>query len=129
MSVILWQTRTSPGAQWDDMPPMTGFGGDEEDLDNNSYRSITSGNVNRNIVSKAWTKTKHTCDHLTNEELGFLLQRLRVYPLYVRIKAPVWNTEWFAFEGYCSKKSWEMNLDGTWKVSFNIVQGKKVSGQ
>ena len=26
---------------WEDMPPMTGFGGDEEDL-NNSYRSINS---------------------------------------------------------------------------------------
>ena len=109
MAVVLWQTRTSPSNQWEDMPPMTSFGGDEEDLDNNSYRSITSGNINRNIVSKAWTKTKHACDHLTNEELGFLLQRLRAYPLYIRIKAPIWNTEWFEFEGYCSKKL-EMNL-------------------
>ena len=52
-----------------------------------------------------------------------------MYPLYIKIKAPIWNAEWFEFEGYCSKKSWDFNQDGSWKVSFNIVQGKKVSGQ
>jgi hypothetical protein len=129
MATVLWKTRTSPSNQWDDMPPMTSFGGDGEDLDNNSFRSIATGNINRKIVSKSWTKTKHVCDHLTDEEFGNLLERLRVYPLYIAIKAPVWNTEWFEFQGYCSKYSWDLNQDGSWKVTFNIVQGKKVSGQ
>lgn len=129
MAKVLWQTKNPSSNQYEDMPPMTGFGGEGNDLDKNSYRDIVQGNFHRPVIlGKGWTKSSHTCDHLSDIEFGNLLARLRVYPLHIKIRARVWNTEWYEFEGYCAKYSWNMNQDGTWKVSFNLVQGKRTVG-
>lgn len=108
---------------------------DWEDLDSNSYRSVTTGNLNRSIVSKKWFKGAFSFNYLTENELEIILTMINNYPLYVKLKSPLFGSNGLLeIQAYVSKVSVSMqqNKDtgASWKeLSFNIVQAKKVAGQ
>lgn len=132
---MLWEAKASSGGTYQEMKTPSSYKIDWEDLDSNSYRSVTTGNLNRSIVSKKWFKGSFSFNYLAENELESILTMINNYPLYVRLKSPLFGSNGLLeFEAYVSKVSVSMqqNKDtgATWKeLSFNIVQAKKVSGQ
>lgn len=126
---ILWQSKTTIGGTYQDMLPLTAFGIDEDDLDDDTYRSIVTGNLIDSIISKSWVKIRVGIEKMNAEELKVFLPRLRTNPLYVRIKVPVFENDWTEYQVRIAKRSYDMNKDGSWKISFNMIQKTKVSGQ
>jgi hypothetical protein len=131
---MLWAVKNSAGASYADMKTPSDLKIDWEDLDSNSYRSITTGNLNRNIVSTKWLKASLNFNYLTETEVENIMQKINTYPLYVKIKSPLFGTSGvFECQAYVSKASISMQqnkTNPTWHdLSFNIVQSKKVSGQ
>lgn len=138
---MLWQakTSTSSGSYVDMLTPST-YKIEWEDLDSNSYRSITTGNLVRNRISSKWFRGNFTYNYITQADLEAILPIINQNPLYVKIKSPLFGTSgWLEIECYVSKISVEMikndptysyNTNNQWvKLSFNIIQSKKVSGQ
>ena len=131
---MLWAVKNSAEAQYEDMKTPSDLKIDWEDLDSNSYRSITTGNLNRKIVSTKWLKASLKFNYLTESEVENIMQKINTYPLYVKIKSPLFGTSGvFECQAYVSKASISMQqnkTNPTWHdLSFNIVQSKKVSGQ
>jgi len=138
---MLWQakTPTSSGSYVDMITPSS-YKIEWEDLDSNSYRSITNGNLIRSRLSSKWFKGNFTFNYITESDLETILPIINQYPLQVKIKSPLFGTSgWLECECYVSKVSVEMvrndpvsgsNTNNQWvKLSFNIVQSKIVSGQ
>lgn len=135
---MLWQAKVN--GSYINMITPSEYKIEWEDLDNNSYRSITTGNLIRNRISSKWFKGSFTFNYITEAQLENILPIINQYPLYVKIKSPLFgSTGWIEMETYVSKVSVEMlkndptsgsNTDNQWvKLSFNIIQSKKVSGQ
>lgn len=135
MSKILWQAKANLNDEYITMKTPSSYKISWEDLDSNSYRSITTGNLNRYIVSKKWLKASFTFNYLTEEEAETILAMINHYPLYIKLKSPLFgNNGLFECQAYVSQASISMqrNKDtgATWSdLTFNIVQSKKVSGQ
>lgn len=127
--MLLWQTKTSLNGTYITMKTPSSYKIDWEDLDNKSYRSITSGNLIDTVVSQSWSKIQFSYNCLTEEEIRNLLPILKNNPLYVKAKNPIFGTEYVEMQMRCSKKSAEMLETGDYTLSFNLVQKKKVSGQ
>ena len=134
--MMLWQVKDGSG-QYVDMPTPSSYKASYEDLDANSYRSITNGNLVRSKLSSKWFKGAFSFNYLTQAEVERVLNLINQYPLYVKIKSPMFsNNGVVEFEAYVSKVSTEMNrnhdnfLKDDWtKLSFDIIQAKVVSGQ
>lgn len=132
---MLWQAKAKVSDQYTTMKTPSSYKIDWEDLDSNSYRSITTGNLNRKIVSKKWFKGSFTFNYLTETEVEEIVNMINSYPLYVKIKSPLFGSNGILeCQAYVSKVSANMqqNLEtgAVWgSLSFNIVQSKKVSGQ
>lgn len=135
---MLWQVMIN-GSYVDMITPST-YKIDWEDLDSNSYRSITNGNLIRNRLSSKWFKGSFKFNYITEADLENILPAINQNPLRVRIKSPIFGTNgWIEIEAYVSKVSVEMiRNDHTYNsvsenqwvdLSFNIIQSKKVSGQ
>jgi hypothetical protein len=128
--MLLWETKeTSSGTTYTPRKSPSSYKIDWEDLDKNSYRSITSGNLIDTVISKSWTKIGFNYNCLSEAEIQALLPLLATNPLYVKAKNPVFGNEYVEMEMRCSKKSAEMLETGDYTLSFNLVQKKKVSGQ
>lgn len=127
--MLLWQIKTTANGTYATMKTPSSYKIDWEDLDNNSYRSITSGNLIDTVVSKSWSKLQFNYNCLTEEEIQGLLPVLANNPLYVKAKNPILGSEYAEMQMRCSKKSAEMLETGDYTLSFNLVQKKKVSGQ
>jgi hypothetical protein len=127
--MLLWQAKASKSAQYTTMKTPSTYQIDFEDLDDKSYRSINTGNINRTIVSKQWSKFQLSYKHLTPNEVKSLLSTLNNYPLYIKILTPINGDNYMEYECYCSKKTVSMLENHNYTMSFNLVQGKKVSGQ
>ena len=132
---MLWEAKASAGGSYTTMKTPSSYKIDWEDLDSNSYRSINTGNLNRNVVSKKWLKANFSFNCLTESEAEAILSMINHYPLYVKIKSPLFGTSGlFECQAYVSKASITMqqNKDNgaTWNsLSFNIIQSKKVNAQ
>lgn len=132
---MLWQAKAKADDNYTTMKTPSAYKIDWEDLDSNSYRSITTGNLNRKIVSKKWFKGSFTFNYLTEAEVEEIVKMINNYPLYIKAKSPLFGIEGILeCQAYVSKVSVSMqqNLEtgATWSsLSFNIVQSKKVSGQ
>jgi hypothetical protein len=128
--MLLWETKeTSSGTTYTPRKSPSSYKIDWEDLDKNSYRSITSGNLIDTVISKSWTKIGFNYNCLSEAEIQALLPLLATNPLYVKAKNPVFGNEYVEMEMRCSRKSAEMLETGDYTLSFNLVQKKKVSGQ
>lgn len=135
---MLWQAMVN-GSYVDMITPST-YKIEWEDMDSNTYRSITTGNLIRNRLSSKWFKGNFSFNYITQEQLEYILPIINQYPLRVRIKSPIFgNNGWLEIKTYVSKVSVEMvkndpvynsNANNQWvKLSFNIIQIEKVSGQ
>lgn len=142
--MILWQEKASSSGTYATMKTPSSLKLHGEDLDNNSYRSIVNGNVVRPaIIGKKWQTFDMEFNYLTESELESLMTVINHYPMYVKIKSPLFGSNGF-WEGevYCSKFDVNMQQNktitesgvnksqSTWNsLSFTLVQSKKVSGQ
>lgn len=135
MPKILWQAKTSASGTYTTMKTPSSYKIAWEDLDSKSFRAITTGNLNRKIVSKKWLKANFTFNYLTEQEAETILSMINHYPLYVKIKSPLFGTSGlFSCEAYVSQASINMRQNkengADWtELSFSIVQSKKVTGQ
>ena len=50
-------------------------------------------------------------------------------PIYIKAIDPALGTDTIEMQMRCSKKTFEMLETGDYRISFNLVQKKKVSGQ
>lgn len=132
---MLWQAKANSTDNYTTMKTPSTYKIDWEDLDSNSYRSITTGNLNRKIVSKKWFKGSFAFNYLTQAEVEEIVKMINNYPLYIKVKSPLFGIDGILeCEAYVSKISVNMQQNketgATWNsLSFNIVQSKKVSGQ
>lgn len=132
---MLWQAKAKSTDNYTTMKTPSSYKIDWEDLDSNSYRSVTTGNLNRKIVSKKWFKGSFTFNYLTEAEAEEIVEMINNYPLFVKIKNPLFGENGILeCQAYVSKISVNMQQNqetgATWSgLSFNIVQSKKVSGQ
>lgn len=133
--MILWQAKASASGSYTTMKTPSSYSIDWEDLDSNSYRSISNGNLNRKIIGKKWFKGSFSFNYLTEEESKAILSMINNYPLYIKIKSPLFGASgYLECEAYVSKASIKMLQNqengAKWQsLSFNIVQSKRVSGQ
>lgn len=132
---MLWQAKAKSTDNYTTMKTPSSYKIDWEDLDSNSYRSVTTGNLNRKIVSKKWFKGSFTFNYLTEAEVEEIVKMINNYPLFVKMKSPLFGANGILeCQAYVSKVSVNMQQNqetgATWSgLSFNIVQSKKVSGQ
>jgi len=124
--MLLWKAKID--GTYTDMKTPSSYKIDYEDLDKDSFRSITSGNLIDNVISKSWSKISFQYNYLTKEEVNALLNVLNQNPIYVKAENPFFSSE-TELEMRCSKKSIEMLETKDYTLSFNLVQKKKVSGQ
>ena len=124
--MLLWKAKVS--GTYKTMLTPSSYKIDYEDLDKDSFRSITSGNLIDNVISKSWSKISFQYNCLTKDEVNTLLSVLNQNPIYVTAENPFFSSE-TELEMRCSKKSIEMLETGDYTLSFNLVQKKKVSGQ
>lgn len=133
---MLWQVKNADGVYQDMITPSS-YKIDYEDLDSNSYRSITNGNLIRKRLTSKWFKGNFSFNYITQDELENILPLINQYPLYVKIKSPMFGENGvIEIQAYVSKVSVEMlrndtrNNDNQWvSLSFNIIQTKAVDGQ
>ena len=131
---MLWQAKKTASGSYTTMPTPSDYTINWEDLDKNSYRAVSTGNLIRTPVSKKWFSGSFTFNYLTSTEVELILDMINTYPLYVKIKSPLFGSNGFIeIEAYVSKVSIEMerNTDiPTYKnLKFNIIQSKKIGGQ
>ena len=129
--MLLWYARSSSGSFSNDnlmLTPST-YKIDWEDLDNKTYRAISTGNLIDNVISKKWSKLQFSYKHLTEEQVNALLTVLNYNPIYVKAINPLFPGGYITAQFRCSKVSCEMLENHNYSMSFNLVQKKKVSGQ
>lgn len=102
---------------------------DYEDLDANSYRSKATGDLIDSVISQNWCKLYFTYNYLTESEVNSLFKITSKNPINVKAINPMFDNGYIEAQFRCSKKSVEMLQDGNYKMSFNLVQKKKVKGQ
>ena len=132
---MLWEAKANSNGSYKTMKTPSTYKISWEDLDSNSYRSVTTGNLIRKIVSKKWFKGSFTFNYLTEKEAEEILSMINNYPLYVRVKSPLFGSNGIMeCQAYVSQVSINMqqNKDtgATWSdLTFNIVQSRTIQGQ
>lgn len=134
--MMLWQAKAAESGTYTTMKTPSEYDLSGEDLDTNSYRSVVNGNLNRTIIGKKWIQVNMTFNYLTEAELETICTMINNFPMYVKLKSPLFGTNGI-WEGkmYCNKYkvSMQQNADNnqqTWnKLQITLVQSEKVSGQ
>lgn len=134
---MLWEAKANKSDSYTAMKTPSSYKIDYEDMDSNSYRSITNGNLIRKRLSSKWFKGSFSFNYLEQDELDSILNMINNDPLYIRIKSPMFGINGvIELEVYVSKVSVEMMKNNTinntaqWvNLSFNLVQTKVVNGQ
>lgn len=121
--MIVWQT-SSDNSTWATMKTPESYKIDVEDLDNNSYRSVTTGELIRSVIAKSWYKVSMSFSNLTEAECTTIMNAIKDGTVYFKFLSPVFGIDGYvSFKGYVSKHSMETsNVDAGWSLSFNVVQ-------
>lgn len=133
--MMLWQAKTTAGGSYTTMKTPSSYKIDYEDLDSNSYRSITNGDLIRKRLTSKWFKGSFSFNYITEAEAEGILSMINANPVYVKVKSPMFGSNGIAeFQAYVSKVSIEMlknnNNGADWvNLSFNIIQSKSIGGQ
>lgn len=127
--MLLWKAKATSAGTYTEMKTPSSYKIDWEDLDNKTYRSITTGNMIDTVISKKWSKLQLMYRHLTESELREILTMVNNNPVYVYAINPLFPNGFIEGEFRCSKASCEMLENHNYTFSFNLVQKKKVSGQ
>lgn len=130
MSAVIWQTSHN-GSNWTDMPTPNKFDIDWEDLDKDSFRSVMTGDLNRTVIRRRWSKVAMSFDDMSEADCGSMLAAVNQDVVYFRFRSPAFGTSgYIAFIGYVSKMKTSTELvDKGWNVSFDVVQEKGASFQ
>ena len=101
-----------------------------EDLDADTYRAITTGDMIDTVVSKNWSKCKFKFSAKTKAEVQDIISKCSVNPIYAKIENPVWASGYLEAQFRCSKKSISkcQTKDARYDLSLNLVQKNKISG-
>lgn len=127
--MLLWYTKNTKNGEYIQRKTPSSYKIDWEDLDANSYRSKATGNLFDTVVSKKWSKLSFSYKCLTEDDVNEIIGIINVNPIYVKAKNPLFSGGYIEAEFRCSKASSEMLETGDYRLSFNLVQKKKVSGQ
>lgn len=127
--MLLWYTKTSATGSYTQRKTPSTYKIDYEDLDANSYRSITTGNLIDSVISKKWSKLQMSFKNLSEADVRTLMTEINRNPMYVKAINPMFSNGYIEAEFRCSKVSCTMNEIHNYDMSFNLVQKKKVSGQ
>lgn len=132
---MLWEAKSTANGNYTTMKTPSSYKISWEDLDKNSYRSATTGNLIRNILSKKWFKGSFSFNYLTESEAETILSMINHYPLYIKVKSPLFGSNGIMeCQAYVSQASINMQQNketgATWSdLSFSIVQSKTINGQ
>ena len=130
MDKVRWYIKPSASGTYVEMLQPSDFEIEVEDLDANSYRSITTGNLIDTVVSKNWSKCKFKFDNLSLEQANNLISKCSVNPIYAKIENPIYSSGFLEAQFRCSKKSISKvkTANQRYSISLNLVQKNKVSG-
>lgn len=130
MDKVRWYIKPSASGTYVEMLQPSDFEIEVEDLDANSYRSITTGNLIDTVVSKNWSKCKFKFDNLSLEQANNLISKCSVNPIYAKIENPIYSSGFLEAQFRCSKKSITKvkTANQRYSISLNLVQKNKVSG-
>ena len=123
LSTMLWQI-SNDNVNWVDMKTPSKYKVDWEDLDLDSYRSVITGNLIRNVIARRWFKVGMSWSLLDYNQVEDILSKVNKDDVYFRFKSPAFGTnEWVSFKGYVSKMSSDLlQAQVGWSLSFNVVQ-------
>ena len=127
--MILWQVKPNATGSYVRMLSPSSYDIDTEDLDADTYRAITTGNMIDSVVSQNWSKLQFDYKCLTLEELIPIISAINQNPIYIKALNPVLGNEYIEFKCRCSRKKFKMLETGDYSLSFNLVQKEKVAGQ
>lgn len=129
---MIWAIKTSPNGTYQTMRSPSAMSIDGEDLDLDSYRSVATGNIIRQILGFKWQKLGFTFVMRSEEDVAAFLEPLRdTNPLYVKVQSPIMSVNGFVeLVGYVSKIHIDArrNRDGSglaWTVSFDFTEGER----
>lgn len=122
------------GSTYIELPEPQSYDIDGEDLDLDSYRSIITGDIVRNILGYKWQKLQVGFPFKTHEEAKALIDFIKnTYPLTINAFTPFAESEdgFMELKGYVSKVRCECkpyrvspsSMELGWIVSFNFVEG------
>lgn len=133
---MLWEAKAKLNDNYTPMKTPSGYKLNGKDLDKKSYRSIATGNVKRPVIlGKKWLKFSFSFNYTTEEEIEPILTMINNYPLYVKLKSPMWGTNGIVeLDGYVSDFEAKMiqnkETGADWgQLTFDFVQGRRVAGQ
>lgn len=127
--MLLWYTKPSASGEYVQRKTPSEYSIDWEDLDNGSYRAISTGNLIDTVISKKWSKIQFKYKHLTESEVNEIMEVVNDNPIYVKAINPFFAGGYIEAQFRCSRASCEMLEDHCYTLSFNLVQKKKVAGQ
>lgn len=113
------------------MPSPSSYKINFEDLDNDSYRSVTNGNLIRNIVKRRWAKVAMQWNFISASDVSTIMSSVNADNTTFKMYSPAFGTSgYISFSGYVSKMECEL-LEGMigYSLSFNIVQMTGASWQ
>lgn len=126
---LIWYTSTD-NTNWTLMKSPSTYKIDWEDLDNQSYRSVVTGDLVRDVIKRRWAKVGLSWKVLQDKDVNTILSTVNQDTVYFKFLSPAFSDGYITFEGYVSKMSTE-KLEGMIgnSVSFNVVQSKGASWQ
>jgi len=123
---MIWQVWENNA--WVDLPEPSEYSVNSEDLDVDSYRSVTNGNLIRNKLG-TWTTISFKFNFRYEAEvISFLQHIIDVYPLKIRATSPLITGGKAELIGYVGKSTSEYIYTQSgmgYEVSFNFIEGKK----
>lgn len=127
---VKWWIKPSANGTYVKMLQPSDYDIDVEDLDADTYRAITTGNLIDTVVSINWSKCKFKFNALTKAQVSDLVAKVSANPIYAKIENPIWGSGYIEAQFRCSKKSISKckTHDARYDVSLNLVQKNKVSG-
>ena len=130
MDSVKWYIKPSASGTYVAMLQPSDYEIEVEDLDANSYRAITTGNLIDTVVSKNWSKCKFKFKALTKAQVTDLVAKVSVNPIYAKMENPIWASGYVEAQFRCSKKTITKCETKTqlYDVSLNLVQKNKISG-
>lgn len=125
---IIWYTSTN-GSNWTLMKSPTTYKLGFEDLDKDSYRSVMTGDLIRNVLKRRWVKLSMSWNVLSENEVSAICSAVNRDDVYFRVKSPAWGS-FLTFKGYVSKIETEL-LEGMvgYSLNLNVVQMEGASHQ
>lgn len=130
MEEIKWYIKSTQNGTYTKMEQPTDYEIEIEDLDDETYRSVSTGNLISNIVSKNWSKCKFVFSGLTEIAIINMNNKISKNPIYAKIEHPIWDGGFLETEFRCSKKAIKRlpTRNKLYEFTFNLVQTKKIAG-